>query len=58
MAIVPATFEVNKLLFHFQKYYLMKVEQIYTGCLAETAYYIKSNGEVVIIDPLRERNHI
>ncbi len=32
----------------------MKVEQIYTGCLAEAAYYIESNGEVVIIDPLRE----
>lgn len=32
----------------------MKVEQIYTGCLAEAAYYIHSNGEAVIIDPLRE----
>ncbi len=32
----------------------MKVEQIYTGCLAEAAYYISSNGEAVIIDPLRE----
>jgi glyoxylase-like metal-dependent hydrolase (beta-lactamase superfamily II)/rhodanese-related sulfurtransferase len=32
----------------------MKVEQIYTGCLAEAAYYIESNGEAVIIDPLRE----
>ena len=32
----------------------MRVEQIYTGCLAEAAYYIESNGEVVIIDPLRE----
>lgn len=32
----------------------MKVEQIYTGCLAEAAYYIESNGEVAIIDPLRE----
>jgi len=32
----------------------MKVEQIYTGCLAEAAYYIVSNGEAVIIDPLRE----
>lgn len=34
----------------------MKVEQIYTGCLAEAAYYIESNGEAVIIDPLRETN--
>ncbi len=32
----------------------MKVEQIYTGCLAHAAYYIENNGEVAIIDPLRE----
>jgi hydroxyacylglutathione hydrolase len=32
----------------------MHVEQIYTGCLAQGAYYIESNGEVAIIDPLRE----
>lgn len=32
----------------------MKVEQIYTGCLAQGAYYIESRGEAVIIDPLRE----
>ncbi|MEZ4825081.1 MAG: MBL fold metallo-hydrolase [Bacteroidia bacterium] len=32
----------------------MKVEQLYTGCLAEAAYYIESEGEAVIIDPLRE----
>ncbi|MEL7122391.1 MAG: MBL fold metallo-hydrolase [Bacteroidota bacterium] len=32
----------------------MIVEQIYTGCLAEAAYYIQSKGEAVIIDPLRE----
>ncbi len=32
----------------------MKVEQLYTGCLAEAAYYIESNGEVAIIDPLRD----
>src|SRR5690606_25304747 len=30
------------------------VEQIYTGCLAQGAYYIVSNGEAAIIDPLRE----
>jgi len=30
------------------------VEQMYTGCLAEAAYYIESNGESAIIDPLRE----
>jgi len=32
----------------------MIVEQIYTGCLAQGAYYIESAGEAVIIDPLRE----
>lgn len=32
----------------------MKIEQIYTGCLAQGAYYIHSGGEAVIIDPLRE----
>jgi len=34
----------------------MKIEQIYTGCLAQGAYYIESEGEAVIIDPLREIN--
>lgn len=32
----------------------MKIEQIYTGCLAQGAYYLESNGEAAIIDPLRE----
>lgn len=32
----------------------MKIEQIYTGCLAHAAYYIVSNGEAAIFDPLRE----
>ncbi len=32
----------------------MKIEQIYTGCLAQGAYYITDNGEAAIIDPLRE----
>ena len=32
----------------------MIVEQLYTKCLAEAAYYIESNGEAVVIDPLRE----
>ena len=35
----------------------MKIEQIYTSCLAQGAYYIESNGEVAIIDPLRETQH-
>lgn len=34
----------------------MKVEQIYTGCLAQGAYYIRSENEAVVIDPLREVN--
>ena len=32
----------------------MNIEQIYTKCLAQGAYYIESNGEVAVIDPLRE----
>ncbi len=32
----------------------MKIEQLYTGCLAEAAYFIESNGEIAIIDPLRD----
>ncbi|MEH1009281.1 MBL fold metallo-hydrolase [Winogradskyella sp. ECml5-4] len=32
----------------------MKIEQLYTGCLAQGAYYVESEGEVAIIDPLRE----
>lgn len=42
------TFENNK------NHTNMRVEQIYTGCLAQGAYYIYSEGEVAIIDPLRE----
>ena len=34
----------------------MKIEQIYTKCLAHAAYYIESQGEAVVIDPLRETN--
>ncbi len=34
----------------------MKIEQIYTGCLSQGAYYIESEGEVAVIDPLREVN--
>lgn len=33
---------------------IMRIEQIYTGCLAQGAYYIESDGEAAIIDPLRE----
>ena len=32
----------------------MKIEQIYTGCIAHAAYYLENNGEAAIFDPLRE----
>src|SRR3954466_8654574 len=32
----------------------MYIEQLYTGCLSEAAYYIESNGEAAIVDPLRD----
>jgi glyoxylase-like metal-dependent hydrolase (beta-lactamase superfamily II) len=32
----------------------MYIQQLYTGCLSEAAYYIESNGEAAIIDPLRD----
>ena len=32
----------------------MFVEQIYTGCLSQASYFIESDGESAIIDPLRE----
>src|SRR6476620_3341207 len=32
----------------------MYIEQLYTGCISEAAYYIASNGEAAIIDPLRD----
>src|SRR4030095_609871 len=37
-----------------QNFCIMKIEQIYTGCLAQGAYYIESDGEAAIVDPLRE----
>ena len=39
---------------HLRKFDTMNIEQIYTGCLAQGAYYITSKGEAAIIDPLRE----
>ena len=44
----------KQLQLYTSNYLNMKVEQIYTGCLAQGAYYIESNGEAAIIDPLRE----
>ena len=40
--------------FYITKSKSMNIEQIYTGCLAQGAYYIESRGEAVVIDPLRE----
>ncbi len=42
----------NEITFNFTP--IMKIEQLYTGCLSQGAYYIESQGEVAIIDPLRE----
>src|SRR6195952_523608 len=36
------------------KYKQMFIKQLYTGCLSEAAYYIESNGEAAVIDPLRD----
>jgi hydroxyacylglutathione hydrolase len=48
------TVQQNTILFLHHKLITMTIEQIYTGCLSQGAYYITSNGEAVIIDPLRE----
>ncbi len=32
----------------------MYIKQLYTGCLSEAAYFIESNGEAAVIDPLRD----
>lgn len=51
------SFNIEKLISPIKemiKLFTMKIEQIYTGCLSQGAYYIESNGEVAIIDPLRE----
>jgi hydroxyacylglutathione hydrolase len=47
---------LNEIVRYFakEKEITMKIEQIYTGCLAQGAYYITSEGEAAIIDPLRE----
>ena len=44
----------KQFVFLFYKTIKMKLEQIYTGCLAQGAYYIESDGEAAVIDPLRE----
>jgi glyoxylase-like metal-dependent hydrolase (beta-lactamase superfamily II)/rhodanese-related sulfurtransferase len=48
---------LTKLVWQIEKHkksHPMKIEQIYTGCLAQGAYYIESDGEAAVIDPLRE----
>ena len=32
----------------------MLIKQLYTGCLSEAAYFVESNGEAIVIDPLRD----
>jgi hydroxyacylglutathione hydrolase len=32
----------------------MYIKQLYTNCLAQAAYYLESNGEAIVIDPMRE----
>jgi hydroxyacylglutathione hydrolase len=44
----------NRINLQSNKVFCMKIEQIYTGCLAQGAYFIESDGEAVVIDPLRE----
>src|SRR2546421_92007 len=34
----------------------MFIKQLYTGCLSEAAYYIESNGEAAVVDPLKDEN--
>ena len=34
----------------------MYIEQIYTDCLAQASYYVESNGEAILIDPIRDVN--
>jgi len=36
----------------------MYIQQLYTGCLSEAAYFIESNGEAAIIDPIRDTEEI
>lgn len=51
---VIGTFETRTMVIFVQNLENMNIEQIYTGCLSQGAYYIESEGEVAIIDPLRE----
>ena len=51
---MPERFFILNLRFNSNKYFNMLIKQIYTGCLSEAAYYIESEGEVAIIDPLRD----
>ena len=54
--IVILLTQAQQLYFYFCKSNseTMKIEQLYTGCIAQAAYYLESNGEAAIFDPLRE----
>lgn len=54
MGIEPERFFILTLPVHSVKISSMFIKQIYTACLSEAAYYIESEGEVAIIDPLRD----
>lgn len=46
--------ECLKIILHSKILIRMYIEQLYTGCLAQACYYVESNGEAIIIDPLRD----
>lgn len=54
MGKLPKRFFIFTFDLSFQKKNTMLIKQFYTGCLSEAAYYIESEGEVAIIDPLRD----
>ena len=54
MPLIQISFNMRFKLYNQLKKIKMKVEQIYTGCIAHAAYYIENNGEAAIFDPLRE----
>ena len=52
--IFATTYGKATKVYQSNNYTTMKIEQIYTGCIAQAAYYLESNGEAAIFDPLRE----
>jgi hydroxyacylglutathione hydrolase len=52
--VTSLIFKAPTPLYRHSKLLITMIEQIYTGCLAQGAYYVESDGEAVVIDPLRE----